>query len=231
MRRRSFIGAAAAAGTTGTVLFQGLASTGVSHAERSEKKPNDAERNTRTDEPHTSGVREGMIRGTTWYFEKPGPENTEHVIDIVRERIKQGDIHTVVVASTSGKTARKFKNAMANDRVRMVCVTEHAGFKSGDENLFDGEIREELRAAGIPVIQASHVLSGVGRSISQKFGGATPVEIIAHTLRLLGQGVKVAVEISVMAADAGVIPRTVTSSRSPSRGAARMSRSCSARRT
>lgn len=147
-----------------------------------------------------------MIRGTTWYFEKPGPENTEHVIDIVRERIKQGDIHTVVVASTSGKTARKFKNALANDRVRMVCVTEHAGFKSGDENLFDGEIREELRAAGIPVIQASHVLSGVGRSISQKFGGATPVEIIAHTLRLLGQGVKVAVEISVMAADAGVIP-------------------------
>ena len=32
------------------------------------------------------------------------------------------------------------------------------------------------------------------------------MEIVAHTLRRMGQGVKVAVEVSVMAADAGLIP-------------------------
>ena len=53
---------------------------------------------------------------------------------------------------------------------------------------------------------ATHSLSGVGRSISTQFGGATPVEIVAHTLRLFGQGMKVCVEIAIMAADAGLIP-------------------------
>ena len=206
MRRRSFIGSATVVGATGTGLFPGLVSSGVSHAERGGKQLKPAEEDARSLSPQTAEGRGGMIQGTIWYFEKPGPENTDHVIDIVRERLVRGDIQAVVVASTSGKTARKFKNALAKDRVRLVCVTEHAGFKGGDENLFDGAIREELAAAGIPVVQASHVLSGIGRSISQKFGGATPVELVAHTLRLLGQGVKVAVEISIMAADAGVIP-------------------------
>ena len=53
----------------------------------------------------------------------------------------------------------------------------------------------------------SHVLSGVERSITKKFGGVSRVEIIAATLRQFGcEGIKVAVEISVMAADAGLIP-------------------------
>ena len=44
------------------------------------------------------------------------------------------------------------------------------------------------------------------RGISKAFGGITPVEIIAQTLRLFGQGTKVCVEIAVMALDAGMIP-------------------------
>ena len=59
---------------------------------------------------------------------------------------------------------------------------------------------------GITVYAASHALSGVGRGISNKFGGATPVQIIAETLRLFSQGIKVCVEISIMAADAGLLP-------------------------
>lgn len=177
MRRRVFFGAATAAG---------LIAPGIPCA----------------DNPEMKG---GMMKQSTVYFDKTGPENTGQVIDIVRERYSRGDIQAVVVASTTGATARAFKNALAKDRVKWVCVTEHAGFKGGDENLFDRGIREELTAVGIPVVQASHVLSEIGRSISRTFQGTTHVEMIAHTLRLLGQGVKVGVEISVMAADAGVI--------------------------
>ena len=46
----------------------------------------------------------------------------------------------------------------------------------------------------------------MGRGISNKFKGVTPVEIIAETLRLFSQGVKVCVEISIMAADGGLLP-------------------------
>ena len=59
---------------------------------------------------------------------------------------------------------------------------------------------------GVQIYVGSHSLSGVGRGISNKFGGITPVEIIAATLRIFSQGVKVGVEISIMAADAGLIP-------------------------
>jgi len=46
----------------------------------------------------------------------------------------------------------------------------------------------------------------VGRGISNKFGGVTPVEVMAETLRMISQGFKVCVEISIMAADGGFIP-------------------------
>ena len=41
--------------------------------------------------------------------------------------------------------------------------------------------------------------------MSKKYSGAYPVLVIADTLRLLGQGTKVAVEVAVMAADAGTL--------------------------
>lgn len=39
-----------------------------------------------------------------------------------------------------------------------------------------------------------------------QFGGLYPPDTIANTLRMFGQGVKVAVEISIMALDGGLIP-------------------------
>jgi hypothetical protein len=55
------------------------------------------------------------------------------------------------------------------------------------------------------IVAASHALSGIERSVAQKHSGIYPVLLIADTLRLLGQGTKVAVEIAVMAADAGAL--------------------------
>jgi hypothetical protein len=55
-------------------------------------------------------------------------------------------------------------------------------------------------------LTTSHVLSGAERAFSSKFGGIYPVEIIANTLRMFGQGVKVGVEIATMALDSGLVP-------------------------
>ncbi len=55
------------------------------------------------------------------------------------------------------------------------------------------------------VVTATHVLSGAERGLSNRFTGVYPVEIIAHTLRMFGQGTKVCVECAVMALDAGAI--------------------------
>jgi hypothetical protein len=87
----------------------------------------------------------------------------------------------------------------------LVCVSHVNGFVKNGENELDSAARKRLEDAGIRVCTAAHVLSGAERGISRKSQGAYPVEIIAHTLRLLGQGMKVCVEIAVMALDGGFI--------------------------
>jgi len=141
------------------------------------------------------------------YFDKAGPENTTAVIEAVKRRCIELGIKYVVVASDSGETALRLWEAIQNTGVSLICVPQHAGYMGGDNTSIAPEKRKDLEAKGIQVLVCAHALSGVGRSITKKFGGVTPVEIIAHTLRRFGgDGIKVAVEISVMAADAGLIP-------------------------
>ena len=141
------------------------------------------------------------------YFDKAGPENTTAVIEAVKRRYTELGIKHVVVASDSGETALRLWEAIQNTGVSLICVPQHAGYMGGDNTSITPEKRKDLEAKGIQVLVCTHALSGVGRSITKKFGGVTPVEIIAHTLRRFGgDGIKVAVEISVMAADAGLIP-------------------------
>lgn len=131
---------------------------------------------------------------------------TDDAIDVVRRRLISGGIGHVVVATNTGETGVRFLEALGESGIALVCVSHHAGFRSGDETDLRPEHVARLRDAGVPVFVGTHALSGVGRAISAQFGGVTPVELIAHTLRLFGQGMKVCVEVAVMAADAGLIP-------------------------
>jgi len=138
------------------------------------------------------------------YFENKGAENTDKVIELVRKRKEELGIKTILVASVSGNTALKLREAISD--VNIVSITHHAGFKEKGKLEITSENIQKLKDNNIEFYVGSHALSGVGRGISNKFGGVTPVEIIAATLRLFGQGVKVCVEISIMAADGGLIP-------------------------
>jgi len=138
------------------------------------------------------------------YFENPGIENTDKVIDLVKTRKEELGIDHIVIASATGKSGVKLAGKI--DNAHIVNVTHHAGFRGGDDLEVTSEYRSELEDKGVEIYAGSHALSGVGRGISNKFKGVTPVEVIAETLRLFSQGVKVCVEISIMAADGGLIP-------------------------
>ena len=138
------------------------------------------------------------------YFEVPGKHNTEKVLEIVKKAIKERDISHIVVASCGGYTAKLFEKADLG--VNLVCVTHVTGFRAPGENEMPENVREHLIKSGVKVLTTTHALSGAERGLSNKFGGTYPVQIIADTLRMLGQGMKVCVEISVMALDAGLIP-------------------------
>ena len=143
----------------------------------------------------------------TVYFDKPGRKNTAAVAQAARARCQELGIKHVVLASSSGKTALAFHKALQGLNVGLVAVASHAGYRGGDKPSIETEQRRALEAKGITVLVCSHILSGVERSISSKFGGRSPVEIIAQTLKMFGtEGIKVAVEVAVMAADAGLLP-------------------------
>ena len=52
----------------------------------------------------------------------------------------------------------------------------------------------------------THAFGGVGRAVRKKLGTYEIEEIVAFTLRIFGQGMKVVAEIALMAADAGLVP-------------------------
>jgi uncharacterized protein len=136
------------------------------------------------------------------YFEKPGKSNTEAVVTAVLRRAEELGIKYVVVASNTGQTAEAFLGKGLN----VVCVTHHVGYKGPGEDEMAPETREQLQAKGIKILTTTHLLAGVDRALRMKFQGVFPAEIMATTLKIFGQGVKVCVEISSMALDAGLIP-------------------------
>jgi len=142
----------------------------------------------------------------TIYFERPGISNTEDVIEIVYERLKEGDVGSVVVASSRGSTGLKFARRMASE-TKLVVVSSHVGFTKPGVYNFDVQKSGEIESLGGKVIKQSHVLSGLERSFTNKFSGASHTEILAEALRsLFGVGMKVAIECTIMAADSGAIP-------------------------
>ncbi|WP_371379714.1 pyruvate kinase alpha/beta domain-containing protein [Sporomusa aerivorans] len=136
------------------------------------------------------------------YWKSAGAIHTEKTVELALRKAKEYGIKSIVVASNSGKTAQ----LLAGKAENVVCVTHAAGYKEPGANELSVEQRELLVGKNVKVLTTTHVLSGAERGISRKFGGAYPVEIMANTLKFFGQGVKVTVEIAVMALDAGLIP-------------------------
>jgi len=137
------------------------------------------------------------------YFDRPGPHNTARVLELARQRAEQLDIRTLVVATTSGATGVAAARLFAGRRV--VVVTHSTGFKEPDAQELLSEHRATLEAAGAHVLTTTHALGGLGRAVRRKLGTYQTDEIVALTLRTLGEGIKVALEITAMAADAGLV--------------------------
>ena len=137
------------------------------------------------------------------YFDKPGRDNTDKTIELAYARAISLGIDEVVVASSKGYTAHKALAVFKGFKV--VVVTYHNGFKEPFKSIMPASVRMDLEKSGATVISATHALSGVERSLFNKYSGAYPVLIIADTLRLFGQGIKVAVEVAIMATDGGAL--------------------------
>lgn len=137
------------------------------------------------------------------YFEEPGSENTETVLQMARQRAEELGIGAVVVASTRGDTAVKAVDVFQG--LRVVVVTHVTGFSGPDVQQFTDESRRIVESKGGIVVTAAHAFAGLSRAMRNKHNMYLLGDIVADTLRIFGEGTKVACEIALMAVDAGLV--------------------------
>ncbi len=132
------------------------------------------------------------------YLEKPGKENTDEVIKLVLERAKLRNISSIVVASTRGNTAKSVSEAVEGENINLVVVPWQFGFK-GKENPFPQDLVNELR-------EKKHIVHfGTMLFHTTDLYCTNIPQAMANILRVFGQGIKVCIEIIMMACDGGCL--------------------------
>jgi len=143
------------------------------------------------------------IAVSTIYFDQPGEANTDRTLEIAKKRAEELDIKTILVASTRGATGVKAAQLFKDRDV--VVVTHSTGFVEPNFQQLREENRAKIEAAGAKILTCQHAFGGINRAVRRKWGTYELDEIIAQTLRLFSEGMKVCVEIAIMAADAGLV--------------------------
>lgn len=139
----------------------------------------------------------------TTYFHQSGRANTERTLELARARVEALGVHTVLVATTSGETG--VHTARFFQEYDVIVVTCSTGINAPDVQELTLENRTAIEAAGARILTAQHAFGGVNRAVRRKLETYQLDEIIAHTLRIFGQGIKVVAEMALMAADAGLV--------------------------
>ncbi len=138
------------------------------------------------------------------YFRTAGVQNTKALLKIIKEYVNKENIENIIVATNTGETGAEAAKAFKGKNT--VVVTHCYGFQAPGKLELKEEFKKEILANGAKILTATHALSSAERAIRKKFGTLEPLELIANTLRVMGEGTKVCVEITLMAADAGLIP-------------------------
>lgn len=139
--------------------------------------------------------------GKIHYFDSPGKQNTDATLEAARARSEELGINRIVVASTHGYTAHQAKAVFSDTEAKIIAVSICPAFDEEGWTMTREE-RKGLEDAGITVLTSLHAL---GDDVSEAVGAPSPNLIVRETLYTFCQGMKVAVEIALMAADADLL--------------------------
>ena len=137
----------------------------------------------------------------TLVFSRPGRGNTEATLEAAAQRAEALGIEQMVVATTTGRTPLA---AVEHFGGRVIAVTLSAGHWQ-TYSPPDPELIAECEDRGVKVLTGTHTLLGGMDAAARSIGGLSAAEVMARTYYTFGQGMKVAVECALMAADAGAL--------------------------
>lgn len=133
------------------------------------------------------------------YFEQPGEQNTAAVFELVDVALAETGITKIVLASTRGNTARYAMEHYKGRGVRLIIVPHQYGFGPTGEQRFPAELVARAQQEGHVVYFGTMLFH-----MEKLWGSGTP-QVVADFLRFFCQGVKVCVEILLMAANGGLV--------------------------
>ena len=149
-----------------------------------------------------------VVKREVYYFNEPGEQNTGLVVEAVVRRLEAGGVTKVIVATTSGETGVKFAHSLRG-KAELVCVSEapyrHEAWGEKWPCLQEGYKQELEQLGALIVDQAPYVFHS---SILEKsmWGSLSPEQLVKETLYSFGQGLKVAVEVALIAVSCGYVP-------------------------
>jgi len=141
-----------------------------------------------------------------YYFDNPGEENTDLVVEAVKKRLSGGLIDHVVVASTRGRTSLKFAVELGK-KVKIISVSEPQYIKEWGAQwpIMDENNKQRLKEMGVMVLDNVPYVFHSSVLEDSKWMQATPEILLRETFYTLGQGFKVAVEVVLQAVAAGAL--------------------------
>jgi hypothetical protein len=140
-------------------------------------------------------------------FNKPGKQNTDKCLETAKKNADMLGVKTVIVASTTGFTAKlACEKYFPPSDYKVIVVTHNAYFKEGLASEMPEEVRKELIKKGAAIVTGTLAFSGVQSSAEKAHGYWEFSNLFARTVRtIMWDGVKVCMEIVLMATDAGYI--------------------------
>lgn len=131
------------------------------------------------------------------YYETIKEDHTLETFALVKQKAAETGIKRIVLASTTGRTALKAMDYFRETGISLVVIPHQYGFN--EESLFPSETAQVLRNNG------HEVHFGTMLFHTEKLYGLGFPTVIANFLRCFCQGVKVCFEITLMAADGGLV--------------------------
>jgi uncharacterized protein len=133
------------------------------------------------------------------YFNTTGESNSKRTLEISFQRLLARDIKNVVIASSYGNTAMLASDEFRDLPVRIISIGID---RNWDEKVrLASEVQHELEKRGQVICKGSMPFE------YYRFSKDSGVKLIANTLRRFGEGMKVCVEIILMAVSGELIQK------------------------
>jgi hypothetical protein len=148
-----------------------------------------------------------VIKRSVVYLDKPGPDSTLKVIEAIKPRLTAGDVKGIIVPVTSGRTAELFTEYFLDEKILTVSETQALSFCVNRAQTEGGLLRSMVnnRIKRVDKLIEKRLNREVFDLALLPFCGEE-WEAAIEVLYSFGQGMKVAIEVSVAAVELGKAP-------------------------